>query len=143
MKSLNKIAKKSVLNTDQLHKIEEILDLIRKNASSEFEVIWKENKRKRIPRSILSDRISEKINRIKDSVYRSDLFEDETLFQKIIECCCPPVMIKQVEFENILQRVPSPYLKAIFASRLVSRYVYEYGFDANEIDFFNFLREYK
>jgi len=122
--------------------IEEILDLIKRNASLEFEVIWKENKRKKIPRSILSDRISEKINRIKDSIYRSDLFEDETLFRKVIECCCPPVIIKQVGFENILQRVPNPYLKAIFASRLASRYVYEYGLDANEIDFFDFLREY-
>lgn len=123
--------------------IEEILDLIKRNASLEFEVIWKENKRKKTPRSILSDRISEKINRIKDSIYSSDLFEDKTLFRKVIECCCPPVIIKQVGFENILQRVPDPYLKAIFASRLASRYVYEYGLDANEIDFFDFLREYK
>ncbi len=43
--------------------VAEDLDFIRKNAALEFEVIWKENARTGIPRSILSDLVSEKINR--------------------------------------------------------------------------------
>ncbi len=46
-------------------------------------------------------------------------------------------------FDKIFRRVPDSYLKAIFASRLSSRYVYEYGLDANEIDFHNFLKAFK
>ena len=123
--------------------IEGILDIIRQNARLEFEVIWKENALKNIPRSKLSDLISEKINQIKDAIYASNLFSDRDLFQKVIRCCCPDVLIEQVGFQKVLERVPFSYLKAIFASRLASRYVYKYGLDANEIDFFEFIKEYR
>lgn len=120
--------------------IEEILDIIRRNAALEFEVIWRENERKGIPRSILSDLISEKINRITDAIYASDLDQDHDLFRRVIECCCPDVLIRQVGLDNIHARVPQPYLKAVFAKRMASQYVYEHGLDANEIDFYHFLR---
>jgi glutamate dehydrogenase len=123
--------------------VEEILEIIRENAGLEFEVIWRENKRTQIPRSVLTDWISEKINAITDAINTSNLFKEETLFRKVIECCCPRVLIDQVGFDNILQRVPQKYLEAIFASRLASRYVYKYGLDANEIDFYGYLREYR
>lgn len=123
--------------------IQGILDIIRLNARLEFEIIWKESAQKNIPRSTLSDLISEKINQVKDAIYSSELFNDEDLFQKVIKCCCPDVLIQQIGFEKILERVPISYLKAIFASRLASRYVYRYGLDANEIDFFEFIKEYK
>ena len=123
--------------------VQEILDLIRENAHLEFDIIWKENEKKGIPRSILSDQVSEKINAITDAIYSSTLFENEALFQSVIECCCPRVLIEHVGFETILTRVPNAYLKAIFASRLASRYVYERGLDANEIHFHNFVQQYK
>ncbi len=123
--------------------IQEIIQIIRENASLEFEIIWKENERKKIPRSILSDLISEKINRIKDAIYASDLFNNQPLFRKVIECCCPQILIKQVGFDKIFKRVPDSYLRAVFASRLASRYIYKCGLDANEIDFYDFLKEYK
>ncbi|MBN1223885.1 MAG: NAD-glutamate dehydrogenase [Candidatus Aminicenantes bacterium] len=123
--------------------VEEILDLIRENARLEFEIIWRENQNKGIPRSVLSDLISEKINAITDAVYTSNLFENDALFQRVIECCCPEILIRQVGFKAVLERVPLSYLKAIFASRLASRYVYKYGLDANEIHFYTFLQEYR
>jgi len=123
--------------------VQEILDLIRDNARLEFDIIWKENARKGIPRSILSDQISEKINSITDAIYNSTLFEKKTLFQSVVECCCPRVLIEHVGFETILERVPNAYLRAIFASRLASRYVYEHGLDADEIHFYNFVQQYK
>ncbi len=127
----------------RLRYIEGILEIIRLNARLEFEVIWRENAKKNIPRSALSDLISEKINQIMDAIYSSELFNDEDLFQKVIKCCCPEVLIEQIGFQKILERVPLSYLKAIFASRLASRYVYKYGLDANEIDFIEFIKEYK
>jgi hypothetical protein len=44
---------------------------------------------------------------------------------------------------KILQRVPTTYLRALFASRLAGTYVYTHGLDANEVDFFGFLQEFK
>jgi len=123
--------------------IKEILDIIRENATLEFEIIWRENKRKKIPRSILSDLISEKINSITDAIYKSDLFNEKLLFRKFIECCCPSALIKQVGFDEILKRVPDSYLGAIFASHLASRFVYQHGLDANEINFYDFIKNYR
>lgn len=123
--------------------VEGILEIIRENARLEFEVIWRENKEKGIPRPVLSDLVSEKINQIKDAVYVSELHEDTALFRKVTECCTPAVLIREVGFDRILDRVPDAYLKAVFASHLASRYVYTRGLDANEITFYEFLKEFK
>jgi len=119
--------------------IEEIIQLIKDNATKEFEIIWRENAEKNIPRSILTDMISDKINQVTDAVYASRLFDNRTLFKKVVECCCPSSLISQVGFKTILKRVPASYLKAVFASHLASTYVYEYGLSANEIDFHSFV----
>lgn len=125
------------------HYIQEIIEIIKQNANLEFDIIWKENEAKKIPRSILSDLISEKINRVADAIYSSELFKEKGLFKKVIECCCPSVIIEHTGFEDILKRVPVSYLKAVFAARLSSRYAYEYGLDAGEINFYHFLKDYK
>jgi glutamate dehydrogenase len=122
--------------------VQEIIEHISDNARREFQVIWRENRKRGIPRSILSDMVSEKINAIKDSIMASGLFEDKALVRKVIEVGCPPVLCDLLGIRRIIQRVPETYLRALFASRLAARYVYEYGLDANEIDFFNFLQQY-
>ncbi|MBN1271991.1 MAG: NAD-glutamate dehydrogenase, partial [Candidatus Aminicenantes bacterium] len=123
--------------------IKEILEIIRENADAEFEIIWREHERKGIPRCILTDQVSDKINQITDSVSRSMLHNDRMLFQKIINCCCPRILIKTIGFQKILNRVPDSYLIAVFASHLSSRYVYEQGLDANEIDFYSYIQNAK
>jgi len=135
--------KKGKISSFRKRFIKEIIEIIKENASLEFETIWKENELKKIPRPVLSDLLSQKINRLKDAIASSTLHTDKALFSKVIECCCPPVLIKQVGFENILDRVPATYLKAIFASKLASRFVYEYGLDSTEIDFYTYLRHYR
>jgi glutamate dehydrogenase len=122
--------------------VKEIIEHISDNARREFEVIWREHLRMGTPRSILSDLISEKINSIKDGIMSSELFEDKALVRKVIEVGCPPVLCDLLGIDKIIQRVPETYLRALFASRLAARYVYEYGLDANEIDFFSFLQQY-
>jgi glutamate dehydrogenase len=69
----------------RLQYIKEILEAIRENARLEFEIIWQENARLGLPRAILTDLISEKINEIKDSIRESDLFKDRALLKKVIE----------------------------------------------------------
>jgi glutamate dehydrogenase len=122
--------------------VAEIIEHICDNARREFEIIWRENQRTGIPRSILSDMVSEKINAIKDSIMASRLFEDKALVRKVIEVGCPPVLCDLLSIGKIIERVPEAYLRALFGSRLAARYVYEHGLAANEIDFFNFLQQY-
>ncbi len=121
--------------------IAQILDIIRENARLEFDIIWRENEAKGLPRSVLSDLISEKINLIKDAVAQSDLWQDRALFRKVTACCIPAVLAEEIGFARILKRVPMAYLRALFASELASRYVYKHGLDANEINFYAFLKE--
>lgn len=123
--------------------VQEILEIIRENATHEYHLIQKENKDKGIPRVVLSDRISEKINSVTDAIFESELYRDEVLFRNFIKCCCPSVILELVSFDKILKRVPESYLKSVFASRLASRYVYTCGLEANEIDFHNFLKSFK
>jgi glutamate dehydrogenase len=120
--------------------IKEILQIIRENARLEWEIIWKENEKRRIPRSVLSDLISEKIIQIKDAIYASDLHQDKALFRRVTSCCLPSVLINRVGLNRLVRRVPANYLRALFASHLASRYVYAYGLEANEINFTNFLK---
>jgi len=123
--------------------VAEDLEFVRDNAALEFEIIWREHERTGIPRSVLSDMISEKINQIKDAINASDLIQDKDLLKTTMECCIPPVLVKKVGVAKLLQRIPESYLKALFASRLAGRYVYAHGLEANEIDFYRFLQEFK
>jgi len=122
--------------------IEQILEIIRENASLEFEVIWKENKAKRIPRAVLTDLISDKINQIKDAIYKSDLFQNKALVKKVCTRCCPSTLGELVGYDRLSKKVPAAYMKALFASRLAGHYVYKYGLDADEISFYEFLKEF-
>lgn len=120
--------------------VQAILEVIRENARLEFEVIWREHESGKIPRSVLSDMISEKINQLKDAVNLSDLAADQKLFRKVIERWTPAVLLEHIGFTNFVKRVPETYLKALFASHLAGRYVYTFGLDANEINFYEFLK---
>ncbi|HRD01515.1 MAG TPA: NAD-glutamate dehydrogenase [Candidatus Saccharicenans sp.] len=123
--------------------IKEILETIRGNARREFEIIWQENARKGIPRAILTDLISEKINVIKDSIRESDLFHDRDLLKKVIEVGVPKSLIELVGVDRFLNNLPENYLRALFASRLAAPYVYAHGLDANEVDFYRFIEDFK
>ncbi len=119
--------------------IKEILQLIRENARLEWAIIWQENERRGIPRCVLSDLISEKIIQIKDAINASELYQDKKLFRRVSSCCLPDILVKKVGFNTLLRRIPANYLRALFSSHLASRYVYEYGLEANEVNFTSFL----
>ena len=121
--------------------VAEIIEIVKDNAAAEFETIWKENAAKKIPRTVLTDLFSEKINQIKDAVAASDLASNESLFAAALRCCIPKVLVEKVGFERILERVPRSYQKALFAAALASQYVYKYGLEANEVDFYTFLEK--
>jgi glutamate dehydrogenase len=133
--------KRGIVSPFRKKYVAQILEIIRENARLEFDIIWKENETRKIPRSILTDLISEKINLIKDAVGRSDLVNDRRLFRKVTECCIPKVLVEEIGFAKITRRVPMAYLKALFASELASRYVYRHGLEANEVNFYECVQQ--
>jgi glutamate dehydrogenase len=66
---------------------------------------------------------------------------DRRLFKKVTECCIPRALVEEIGFATLSRRVPMSYLKALFASELASRYVYRYGLEANEVSFYEFLKQ--
>ena len=47
-----------------------------------------------------------------------------------------------VTLDQVIQRVPKNYLRAVFASYLGSRFVYHYGLDTTEVEFLKFIRSF-
>jgi len=122
--------------------VNDVLDIVRENSRLEFEVLWHENKTSKIPLTILTDQLSDKINKVTDSIHKSDLWTDSTLFKAVVEEHCPPSLVKMVGIDEILNRAPENYLQAIVASWLASHFIYEYGLNADEIDFHTYLKRF-
>jgi glutamate dehydrogenase len=123
--------------------VSDVIDIIRNNAGLEFEVLWQENKSTGTPLSILTDQLSDKINKLADSIHESDLWKDKALLKAVVEQHCPLTLVKMAGMDEILRRVPGNYLQAIFSSWLASHFIYKCRLQGDEIDFHNFLKQLK
>ena len=122
--------------------VNEVLDIVRENSRLEFEVLWNENSKTKTPLPILTDQLSDKINKVADSIHDSDLWKDQVLLKSVVERHCPPTLVKEIGINNILKRVPQNYLHAIVSSWLASNFIYNFGLNADEIDFHTFLKQF-
>jgi glutamate dehydrogenase len=123
--------------------VEAVQERIKENARMEFECIWREYERTSIPRSVLTDQVSKKINYLNDTIQQSNfLWENMSLRRYVLEHTIPDVLIDKVGLDHLFERVPDNYLKAIFSSHLASHYVYKFGMDASELAFFEFIQDY-
>ncbi len=123
--------------------IEEIIGIIRRNASAEFGVLWRERAASGRPLSVLSDLLSDTINRVTDKVYSSGLITDSELCQSVLRRHLPRTLIKRVGVKTLMKRLPKAYLKAVFAAALASSFVYDKGLCADELDFLDYVGKEK
>jgi len=119
--------------------VEEIIKVIKKNARKEFNLLWNEHQSKKLPFTTLTNLISERINSITDAVVGSNLAKDKKLRDKVIQAYTPKPLLELVGFEKLINRVPENYLNAIFATKVATDFVYTFGLDSTEVDFFNYL----
>jgi glutamate dehydrogenase len=122
--------------------IQSVLETIKDNARWEFNLLWSEHEKNNIPFTHLTNRLSKKINDITDAVFNSQLPAQRGLREKIITEFVPKPLLELVGAQTILKRVPAPYLNAIVASKVATNYIYSYGMDSNEIDFYHYLKTY-
>ena len=114
--------------------VDEVQRRIEENAYLEFHCLEKESKRTGIPRTLLSDQISDKINDLNKSISESSLFDDEAIRSKVLSKAIPALLVDQVgSLEEVVARLPEAYTRAIFCAFLASRYVYSTGLSANEV----------
>jgi len=122
--------------------VDEVIKTIKYNARTEFEFLWSENEQKGIPFTNLTNMVSRKINDMTDAIFNSDLLANTKLKEKVVKEYTPKSLLDLAGIENILKRVPENYVNAIVSTKLATSFVYTHGLDSNEIDFYNYLRNY-
>lgn len=110
---------------------------IQENARLEFEAIWREHEQTGVPRSIISDKLSQAITSLDEQLQHSDLWENEKVRRSVLEDALPNLLIEKIGLDTIIERVPDSYLRAIFGSYLASRFVYECGSSPNQFAFYD------
>jgi len=122
--------------------VREIQARIEKDADYEFECIWNEAVATKQLRCILTDLVSEKINKLNHFVSKSALWDNVALRNVVLSEAIPQTLQKLKPLDLIVKRVPEMYIRAIFSAYLASRYVYQNGINSNEFSFFEFMQPY-
>ena len=121
--------------------VRDVVNLVRTNARLEFESLWYEHSLQRVPLCVLSDQLSNKINKITDAISRSSLCKDPDLTAKVLGKHCPPTLVDDIGIQEMLNRIPRNYTEAVVSSWLASHFIYTRGLEAGEVDFHEFLTE--
>ncbi|GJJ15432.1 hypothetical protein Clacol_009709 [Clathrus columnatus] len=123
--------------------VKDIQAILAANASAEFSCIHKEHMRLRgaKPRTVISDELSVKITTLQDDLENSDLFGDISCRKSVLSRAIPPTLLKKIGLETIMKRLPEQYQRALFSSWVASHYIYKYGVQASNVDFYHFLRD--
>ncbi|KAL2809286.1 Glutamate/Leucine/Phenylalanine/Valine dehydrogenase-domain-containing protein [Aspergillus granulosus] len=119
--------------------VKQVQEIIRENATLEFEAIWREHEETGLPRSVLSDRLSVAITQLDEELQKTELWDNVDLRRSVLSDALPKLLLDKIGLDTILGRVPEGYLRAIFGSHLASRFVYEYGSGPSQFSFFNFM----
>jgi len=125
--------------------VDEILAIIVENARSEFRAIWDCNQKQGTPKIECTSRLSVKINQICDSIQSQfqqgmTAEEKQQLVQVVLKKALPPSLLEAMSLEQILKQVPENYIAALVGAWAASRFVYQNGINASEVNFFFFMR---
>ena len=117
---------------------------IESNATDEFECIWAESIRdSSVPRCIITDKLSQRINELNYQIRDSGLWDDEKLVRTVLAEVIPKSLQEELTLDRIVQRLPKSYVEATLSSHLAARYVYSHGLQANEFAFYQFMAKYR
>jgi len=121
--------------------VEDILSVVRSNARLEFEAIWRLSKQpeQSLCKFEITREISDRINRIHDSVMAQSISTNNPLLKIVLKKCVAPTLLTEISLDDIIARVPSAYLQAKICSWIASRFVYYKG--GGEFEFYKFLTE--
>ncbi|KAF2012084.1 NAD-dependent glutamate dehydrogenase [Aaosphaeria arxii CBS 175.79] len=119
--------------------VKEVQATIQNNARLEFEAIWREHEATGERRSILSDTLSTAITKLDEELQNTELWNNVEFRKSVLSEALPNTLLKKIGLEQIIERVPENYLRAIFGSFLASRFIYGYGVNASQFAFFDFM----
>ena len=94
--------------------VKEVQDVIKRNATLEFEAIWREHEQSGALRSVLSDQLSVAITKLDEELQDTQLWDDVKLRQSVLSAALPQLLLEKVGLDTILTRVRSPSLLFFF-----------------------------
>ncbi|EOQ99375.1 hypothetical protein E3P92_02439 [Wallemia ichthyophaga] len=124
--------------------VKDIQEIIESNARMEFNTIWSEYNRLggTESRTIISDNLSRTLNKLQLELESSDgLFADVEKRKKVLSKAMPKTLVQYVGIDNLLQRLPLSYQKALFACQ-ISRFCYQYGPAASQVEFYLYMSQF-
>ena len=73
---------------------------------------------------------------------QSTLWSNESLRKTVLRDAFPQLLLDRLGLDTLLERIPEPYVKAIFGSYLASKFVYKYGTNPSQFAFFEFMNPF-
>lgn len=125
--------------------VKQVQEIVVRNAKLEFNLLWKLKQETGKTFSELSDDLSVAINKLGDELGSSkELWDDDVKFRnQVLTDAVPKLLLDAVGIDHLLERVPEAYLRALFATRLSSEFVYSRGIDTNPARFLEFISSLK
>jgi len=123
--------------------VKQMQEKIEEFARLEFEVCWREKLRgEHKYMFMISDLVSQKINKINDMMQASPLLDDAKFTKQILACSVPKKLQDHLGVDGIYNNVPRAYIKAMCGCYFASQYVYKYGLGGNEVDVLDFVQQF-
>jgi glutamate dehydrogenase len=119
--------------------VSEVIETIKRNARNEFNLLWNEHERTGKPFTLLTNRVSLRINDLTDAVADSDLPDNDRIRRKVLSEYTPRCLLELVAVDGMIERLPGNYLRSIVATKIATSFVYTCGPDADEVVFFNYV----
>jgi|TARA_B110000208_G_scaffold46992_1_gene62370 glutamate dehydrogenase len=119
----------------------DLCEIVERNATNEFELIWSEMQKSGRKPTELTDTISAAMNDLNDRIGASDLFENTTMRQRVLCNHFPKSLLEKEGYESVCDRVPVNYQKAIFSMGVAAEFVYKHGPFADSFKFYEFMTQ--
>lgn len=101
--------------------VKQVQETIRTNAALEFEAIWREHAETRVPRSILSDKLSVAITKLDEELQGTELWDNEELRKSVLSDALPNLLLEKIGLNTIMKRVSNRRLLSCSAVTKISR----------------------
>lgn len=85
--------------------VKNVQTIIKRNAALEFEAIWRESQDTGIPRSVLSDKLSNAITSLDEELQNTELWDDVKLRNAVLRDALPKLLVDKIGFDAIVDRV--------------------------------------
>jgi glutamate dehydrogenase len=102
--------------------VKSVQAIIEKNAEVEFEAVWRESELLKLPKAVISDRLSFAIIKLNSELVKTDLWDNVGLRRVVLTQAFPAILLETLGLDTLLSRIPETYVKAIFGSYLASRF---------------------